>query len=1124
MSACLPIDELEKLAADAAADADAARHLATCPRCRRRAAALRANNALLGAVHLAVRDTPALAAHTPAAELRIPGYEILAEVHRGGQGIVYAALQHSTRRQVALKVMKEGPFAGAADKARFDREVGILSQLRHPNIVAIHDSGVAAGHSYFVMDYIAGGPLDEYVRTRGDATTADVLRLFATICDAVNAAHVRGIIHRDLKPSNIRVDEQGKPHVLDFGLAKLTTIDGGTDLTQMTNAGQFIGSLPWASPEQAEGEPQKIDLRTDVYALGVLLYQLLAGRFPYSVSGSAHEVLSRILHEEPPRPSAVCPPGRRLDGDLDTIILKCLAKERDRRYQSAGELGRDLQRYLAGQPIDARRDSTWYMLTKTVKRYRGAFTLIAVAACVLPGFTIALAVAYRQTARAEQAVSRRSAELAELLAESNVDRGRLMVLAGNIPVAERLLWHEFLTHEGDTVAGRQAYWGLWELYSQQPCVATLRAAQGISFVTCFVPDRPELVVLTDEGVCERWSLVDFQRLASTALARGIPERPFLHALSPDATLALVRDQRGVTLWDIAGDTPVHKMDWNDPIPRRVTFAPDMRWLAVESGCIRFYRLPECEPCGEIPASGGAFCAFSFASHGETFATLTTDRVLGVWSVPDGRLMRALQVGELVAWNDSVSLSVSDDDHYLAAWLGDRLQLWDFHSLRADRTLGGGVGQSGMLRFNPDGRSLAACGSEESRVLVWNVESDAPARLLLGHRVPVNNIAYSADGRYLASTSRDGAIRVWELGTPGMAARIDHTTTISDVAFGAADSEVLAAAADGRVWSSDARTGAAIREYRGHTRTVNHVALSPDGRRVAASAADGTVRVWDHAAGQTEFVFDTKDHRADARWSWPEHAHPHQANRIVFHPAGRLLACAGEDGNVSLWDCETATCAAVLAAHRGRVPDVDFSPDGHKLASISYDEQLILWDVATHQMIRAVRAHPSGGRTLAFSPDGRTIATGGDDACIRLWDVETGVCLKTLEGHQQDVFSVRFSPDGRLLASGERSGTIEGGRFPVFLWDVASGRNLAMLPGHTNHVLAVAFSSDSRYLASCGSDRSVLVRDLTHFDRHIAGNLNEALHHAPDVSESSPRAIELRAWARDVLARTAPDRS
>jgi WD40 repeat protein len=331
---------------------------------------------------------------------------------------------------------------------------------------------------------------------------------------------------------------------------------------------------------------------------------------------------------------------------------------------------------------------------------------------------------------------------------------------------------------------------------------------------------------------------------------------------------------------------------------------------------------------------------------------------------------------------------------------------------------------------------------------------------------------------------------------------------------------VTAAADGRVWSSDARTGVVIREYLGHTSIVKHVALSPDGRRVAASAADGTIRAWDHDTGQAQFTLDTRDQRADAPWSFPAHPHPHQANRIVFHPAGRLLACAGEDGKVTLWDCDTATCVAVLAAHHSRVPEVDFSPDGRTLASISHDEQLILWDVATHQMIRAMRAHPTGGRTLAFSPDGRTIATGGDDACIRLWDVETGACLKTLEGHQQDVFSVRFSPDGRLLASGERSGTAEGGLFPVFLWDVASGRNLAKLPGHTNHVLAVAFSSDGRYLASCGSDRSVLVRDLTHFDRHIAGNLDEALHNAADVPASSPRVIELRAWARAVWTRAA----
>ena len=203
----------------------------------------------------------------------LPGYEVLHEEHRGGQGVVYRATQERTHRDVAIKLIREGPFHGPADRARFEREVRILGRLRHPNIVTIHDSGTVAGCHYFVMDYIEGHPLDTYLSSRS-LSVKQILRLFWKICDAVNAAHLHGITHRDLKPSNIRIDKQGEPHILDFGLAKVASEEMG-DASQWRNVtmtGQFVGSVPWASPEQADGPTDRIDLRTDVYSLGVLLF------------------------------------------------------------------------------------------------------------------------------------------------------------------------------------------------------------------------------------------------------------------------------------------------------------------------------------------------------------------------------------------------------------------------------------------------------------------------------------------------------------------------------------------------------------------------------------------------------------------------------------------------------------------------------------------------------------------------------------------------------------------------------------------------------------------------------------------------------------------------------------
>lgn len=329
-----------------------------------------------------------------------PGYDIVREIHRGGQGVVYQAVQKSTRRNVALKTLHGGAFADARARARIEREVQILGQIDHPNVVGVHDSGSVSGCLYYAMDYVAGEPLDHYLKAHR-LTLDGLLALFARICDGVNAAHLRGVIHRDLKPSNILIDKQGQPHVVDFGLAKLAADADSSepDAHPMTMTGQFLGSVPWASPEQAEGLPRQIDMRTDVYSLGVLLYQFLTGKFPYEVSGKVPDVLQRIMKQEPARPSTI---RRRLNDELDTIVLKCLAKEKDRRYQNAGEVARDIRHYLAGEPIEAKRDSTLYVLSKTLRRYRVPVAIGAAFIVLLAGFAVAMTLMWQDVQQQER--------------------------------------------------------------------------------------------------------------------------------------------------------------------------------------------------------------------------------------------------------------------------------------------------------------------------------------------------------------------------------------------------------------------------------------------------------------------------------------------------------------------------------------------------------------------------------------------------------------------------------------------------------------------------------------------------------------------------------------------------
>ena len=349
-----------------------------------------------------------------------PGYEIIEELSHGGQGVVYKARQKSTKREVALKVLLDGPRASLAARRRFEREIELVAQLNHKNIIAIFHAGVSeGGQQFYVMDYVRGRPLGLYIRQQ-KLSLHDTLRLFVDVCDAVQFAHQRGIIHRDLKPSNVLVDPEGQPKVLDFGLAKQVA---NLDELHVTLSNQVVGTLPYMSPEQTRGGPESMDTRTDVYALGVMLYEALTGHYPYPVRGAMMDVLRHIA-ETPPTPptrnwsretgvshlrsrssagKVVAPSRARncpIDADVQTIVLTALAKEPERRYQSAGALADDLRHYLGGEPIDAKRDSASYVLYKLARQHAGMTATVASLALLTFAFAIVSTFLYGRTATA----------------------------------------------------------------------------------------------------------------------------------------------------------------------------------------------------------------------------------------------------------------------------------------------------------------------------------------------------------------------------------------------------------------------------------------------------------------------------------------------------------------------------------------------------------------------------------------------------------------------------------------------------------------------------------------------------------------------------------------------------
>jgi serine/threonine protein kinase len=348
-------------------------------------------------------------------ESMIEGYEIVEEMPRGGQAAVYKAIHTATKTNVAIKVLLPTLLASARARYYFEREAELIASLDHPNIVSIRDSGIIHHQYFFVMQFIEGRPLERYVRSEKLSFRETVI-LFNKICAAISYAHQQGIIHRDLKFANILVDQRGEPHILDFGLAKAVGLsEQAPDKAVATMTGQLAGTLSTMSPEQAAGRPDLIDVRTDVYSLGIMLYHMLTGQYPYEVTGTTLQVLQNIQDVEPVRPRHI---NRKFDSDIEAVLLTALEKDPAKRYQSAAELKSDIENWLDGRPIRVKSISTTYLLRKIIARHRYTSTVAALLLLIIIGFAYVSFDLYISTKKAKQETEDYARELTNQIARS----------------------------------------------------------------------------------------------------------------------------------------------------------------------------------------------------------------------------------------------------------------------------------------------------------------------------------------------------------------------------------------------------------------------------------------------------------------------------------------------------------------------------------------------------------------------------------------------------------------------------------------------------------------------------------------------------------------------------------
>ena len=1026
---------------------------------------------------------------------KIGHYELLELIGEGGMGLVYLAQQKEpVKRRVALKIVKLGMDTKQV-VARFEAERQTLALLEHPNIAHVFDAGTTeSGRPYFVMEYVKGKSITRYCDEK-KLGIEKRLELFRQVCEGIHHAHQKGIIHRDIKPSNILVsfqDDKTVPKIIDFGIAKAIT-QPLTEKTSYTELGQLLGTPEYMSPEQAEMAYQDIDTRSDIYSLGVLLYELLTGATPFDAKrlreGGIDHIQRVICQEEPRTPSArltslgdkakevaerrrtqIITLTRRLHRELEWIPMKAMRKDRTRRYRSASELADDIQNYLTGTPLIAGPESTVYRARKFVRKHAGS---VATAALLLVVIILGLAVSIFMGCRVEQAREQ------EAVARVEAEQARDKEAALRAQVEQALVRAENaekITKEKSEDLRRTLYVNSIQLADAKYREASMHRVHDL------------LESCPDDLRGWEWYRLNHIMDQSVMTFRGHSDGVIAMAITPDGKrIVSGSDDKTIKIWDSASGDELMTLRGHDDWISSVAFSPDGKRIISGSGdnTIKVWNSVTGAELMTLRGHSDDVYGIAISPDGKRIASGSIDKTIKVWDATNGDELMTIrgherQIGPVLfspdgrkiisgsldwtVWNQTIkvwdattgaelmtlfghdyywinSIDISSDGNRIVSGGSDSIiKVWDLITGSEIMTIRGHKLAVNEVAFSPDGKQIIS-GSNDGTIKVWDASTGTELMTLLGHRNGVSSVAFSPDGMHIISSSKDTTIKVWDTAIRAEAVTLSgHRGAVFSIAFSPDGKRFVSGGSEDKLTVWNVETGTEVMTLRGHDNWVVGASFSPDGKRIASGSIDKTIKIWDATNGAELMTL-----RGDNWFGGPS-----------FSPDGRRIVCSSKDNTVRVWDAATGEELMVLRGHGGR--HVTFSPDGKRIVLGSDDGAIKVWNASTGAEVMTLRGHSDEVTAMAFSPDGKRIVSGSSvNPTVRVWDVGGGAEVLSLPS-DGPVLSVAFSPDGKRIISGSMAGTVK-------VWDSATGAELMTLREHSDRIWSVAFSPDGKTIAA-----------------------------------------------------------